>query len=283
MIFGGHVSIAGGLEKAISRGEAQSFEVIQTFASSPRSYTAAKYTSEQIEEFKRLLKDSKIIKKLFFHSIYLINLASEKPALVDLSVKSLTEYLNLGAKVNCTGTIFHVGSTKSRTFSQAKEQIIKAIKQVLQRTPKEQFLIMEFAAGAGNIVGNSLEELAALYQGVNSPRLKVCLDTQHLWASGVDVGSKEKFAQWLKRLDFQIGIGNLVCVHANDSKTELNSKRDRHENIGMGLIGKTGFYNILHQPLLQNQPFVLEVPGANNTGPDKENKDILKQLSLKTA
>src|SRR3989339_401073 len=104
MIFGGHVSIAGGLEKAIKRGEREGFEVIQTFASSPRSFTITNYTHEQIAAFNQAFKDSKIVKQLFFHAIYLINLASKKEYLLDLSVKSLIEYLNFGAKINCTGT-----------------------------------------------------------------------------------------------------------------------------------------------------------------------------------
>lgn len=279
MLVGGHVSIAGGLDKAISRGETQEFVVIQTFASSPRSFTATNYTNEQINAFNKAMKASKIVKQLFFHAIYLLNLASQKPYLLDLSIKSLVGYLNFGVKVNCTGTIFHVGSSKDLEFKDVKDQVVVAIKQVLAQTPKSQFLIMESAAGSGNVIGDSLEELSWLYKQVNSSRFKVCLDTQHLWASGVNVADKEIFGKWLKQFDQQIGIDNLMCLHVNDSKSSLGSNLDRHENIGMGLIGKTGFRNILHQPFLQNKPLILEVPGIKGQGPDKENADILKKLS----
>ena len=280
MIFGGHVSIAGGLEKAIERGEREGFEVIQTFASSPRSFTVTNYTHEQIAAFNQAFKDSKIVKQLFFHAIYLINLASKKEYLLDLSVKSLIEYLNFGAKINCTGTIFHVGSSKEQSFDEVKNQVAQAIKKVLETTPKDQLLIIESAAGAGNVIGNSLDELAQLFNQVDSTRLKVCLDTQHLWASGVNVADKAIFGNWLKQFDQQIGIQNLVCMHANDSKTEFNSKRDRHENIGQGLIGRAGFQNILSQSVLKNIPFIMEVPGIKGEGPDRENLKILHNLSL---
>jgi len=275
MLVGGHVSIAGGLNKAISRAEAQGFEVIQTFASSPRSFSVTNYTNEQITAFNQAMKASKIVKQLFFHAIYLINLASQKPYLLDLSIKSLIGYLNFGAKVNCSGTIFHVGSSKDLEFKDVKEQVAAAIKQVLAQTPKSQYLIMESAAGAGNVIGDSLEELTWLYNQVDSSRLKVCLDTQHLWANGINVADKEIFGKWLKQFDQQIGIENLVCLHINDSKSPIGSKLDRHENIGMGFIGKTGFKNILNQPLLKNKPLILEVPGIKGEGPDKENRELL--------
>lgn len=279
MLIGGHVSIAGGLDKAVSRAEAQGFEVIQTFASSPRSFSVTNYTNEQIAAFNQAMKASKTVEKLFFHAIYLINLASQKPYLVDLSTKSLIGYLEFGAKVNCTGTIFHVGSSKDQRFADVKKQVISAIKQVLAKTPKSQLLIMESAAGAGNVIGDSLDELAWLYNQVDSSRFKVCLDTQHLWASGINVADKEIFNKWLKQFDQQIGIANLICLHVNDSKSPLGSNLDRHENIGMGLIGKTGFANILHQPLLKNKPLILEVPGMTDQGPDRINLEILKGLN----
>jgi len=278
MLIGGHVSIAGGLDKAISRGEAQGFEVIQTFASSPRSFSAINYTPEQINAFNKAFRESKTVKQLFFHSIYLINLASDKKSLVDLSIKVLIDYLRFGEKVNCSGTVFHLGSSKDLKFEDVKEQVILAIKQILKSSPDNQWLIMEFAAGSGHIIGDSLEEMAYLFNRVNSKKLKVCIDTQHLWASGVNVADKHKFAIWLKQLDQQIGIENMVCAHMNDSKSPLGSRLDRHENIGMGLIGKEGFTNIVNQPLLQDKPFIMEVPGIGGKGPDKENADLLKSL-----
>jgi deoxyribonuclease IV len=277
MLFGGHVSIAGGLTKAIERGEEQGFGVIQTFASSPRSFKVNSYSREEITSFNKAFKKSNI-KRIFFHAIYLINLASDKNELVEKSVESLVSYMELGSQINCSGTIVHLGSTKEYTFAQKKEQVVSAVNEVLKKSPKDQYLVVENAAGAGNVIGDNLDELVEIYKAVESSRLKFCIDTQHLYASGVDTSSFEHFKDWLEMFDKKIGINNLACIHVNDSKTNLSSSRDRHENIGKGLIGKSGFANILKQPHLQNKPFILEVPGMNGKGPDKENLEILRKL-----
>lgn len=280
MLFGGHVSIAGGLAKAVERGVERDFAVIQTFAGSPRSFQIIKYTDEQIEAFNALYKKAGL-KGLFFHAIYLLNLASQKKTLVDLSINSLIQYLQFGEKVGSRGTIFHIGSSKERDFSEVKNQVVTGIKQILKKTPQNQFLIMEFAAGAGNVIGDTLAEMVELHRLISSDRLKICLDTQHLFASGINVGDYNEFNNLLKEFDRSLGIDNLICVHANDSKSDLGSHVDRHENIGQGKIGKKGFENILRQPLLQNKPFILETPGFDNQGPDKKNIEVLKELSLK--
>jgi deoxyribonuclease-4 len=277
MLFGGHVSIAGGLTKAIERGEEQGFSVIQTFASSPRSFKANSYSQEEITNFNNTFKKSNI-KEIFFHAIYLINLASDKKELVEKSKESLVSYMQFGSQINCSGTIVHLGSTKEYTFAQKKDQVVSAVIEVLKKTPKDQYLLVENAAGAGNVIGDNLDEVVEIYKAVESSRLKFCIDTQHLYASGVDTSSFTEFKRWLEEFDSKIGIDNLACIHVNDSKTELGSHKDRHDNIGRGLIGKSGFANILKQPLLQNKPFILEVPGFEGKGPDKENLEILEGL-----
>ena len=144
-------------------------------------------------------------------------------------------------------------------------QIVSAMKHILSETPESQFLIMENSAGSPRC-GSSIEELSYLYNEVKSPRLKVCLDTQHLFASGIDDRDGEILSQWLSDFDKQIGMDNIVCMHANDSKTELGSCHDKHENIGAGFIGEAGFKNILKQPLLAGKPWILEVPGMSGKG-----------------
>ena len=157
------------------------------------------------------------------------------------------------------------------------DKVAANIIEILKATPKSQGLIIENAAGRSKI-GGSLDDLVYLRQKVNSVRLKFCLDTQHLFASGVDVSDYEFFEEYLIEFDRRIGIDKLAVIHANDSKTELGSEHDRHENIGEGKIGRDGFTNILRQSLLQEKPIIIETPGFDNNGPDRENLDRLKKL-----
>lgn len=275
MIIGGHVSAAGAINKAVERAIAEGFEAMQLFPSPPQGYRPIAYTPSQGTDFKKKWQQAGI-KAVFFHAIYLLNLASPREDLVKRSIASLVNYLRFGHDCGTVGTIFHVGSRGNDSLP--IEQIIDAMKEVLQKTPDDQYLIMENAAGGGGRVGVSLEELVQMYTGVNSPRLKLCIDTQHLFSSGIDVRDTKQFSAWLNRFNKEIGIEQLVCVHANDSKTPFASAKDRHENIGAGAIGLEGFRHIIAQPLLRDKPYILEVPGFENTGPDAKNRKILQSL-----
>lgn len=282
MLFGGHVSIAGGLNKALERGESIGAEVIQIFVSSPHSFKLNNYSDNDIDTFVRLYKQ-KGFKGLFIHAVYLINLASEKEYLVKLSEESLIHYLNIGDKLGSVGTIVHLGSLgKGReviTSDPKYKQVIESIKRILKSTPSSQKCIIENNAGGGGRIGAGLEELIYFHENIQSERLGFCIDTQHLFATGVNVGDKDLFGKWIMGFDKNIGINNLTCVHLNDSKTKLGSKIDRHENIGMGNIGEQGFKNTLSQSLLKDIPFILEVPGFDKKGPDKMNLDIIRKLA----
>lgn len=290
MIIGGHVSIAGGISNAVPRAQAQGFNAIQMFASPPQSYSVPSASPEEIHRFNTLYKEAGM-ERLVFHAIYLLNLASEKPSLVHISKQSLIGYMQFGEKLGALGTVFHIGSYKDRGFDAVKEQLVSAFIEILEKTEpghgsiQPQYLIIENAAGGGGRVGATLDELSYLYTETMSrvpslgSRVKFCIDTQHLFATGVNTGDSKVFGDWLADFDKKIGIKNLVCIHANDSKTELGSKHDRHENIGEGKIGLEGFKNIVHQPLLQDIPFILEVPGFDGKGPDKRNRDIILSLN----
>ncbi|MEK9179598.1 MAG: deoxyribonuclease IV, partial [Patescibacteria group bacterium] len=175
------------------------------------------------------------------------------------------------------GLIFHLGSCNGCTREEALKRTVAGMHAVLKNMLGKTQLIMENSAGSPRC-GSSIEELSYLYNEVKSPRLKVCLDTQHLFASGIDDRDGEILSQWLSDFDKQIGMDNIVCMHANDSKTELGSCHDKHENIGAGFIGEAGFKNILKQPLLAGKPWILEVPGMSGEGPDRANRDALERL-----
>ncbi|MCR4326376.1 MAG: deoxyribonuclease IV [Candidatus Roizmanbacteria bacterium] len=276
MIIGGHVSAAGGLPKAVERAVAEEFEVMQLFPSPPQSFRKIAHTPDQGTAFKQLWNDAHI-SSVFFHAIYLLNLATPRQDLLQWSMNSIIDYMRFGHYCGTVGSIVHVGNWGKQDMHEAKQQVIDAIKDILADTPDDQNFVMENAAGASK-VGSTLEQLQMLFEGVGSNRLRVCFDTQHAFATGLDVRDTEQFGAWLDDFDRVIGIEHLVCVHANDSKTPFASGKDRHENIGEGSIGKEGFKHILAQPLLRDKPFILEVPGFDDTGPDAKNRKILQSL-----
>jgi deoxyribonuclease-4 len=151
----------------------------------------------------------------------------------------------------------------------------------LDRCSETTWLCMENSAGTGGTMGRSLEELAALYDAMdNHERLGVCLDSCHLFASGYDVTDRGELDRVLKQLDRDIGLDRLRCLHVNDSKTPLGSNRDRHDNVGDGLIGE-GLTVFLGHPKLQGLPALLEVPGTDGHGPDAEQMEKLRALHAK--
>lgn len=277
-IFGAHVSAAGGVMNAIPKAKGLGITAIQIFASAPGNWNPPKITLDNGRAFGMACREQGIT-HIFFHSVYLINLASDNPDLVEKSKKSLIAALNVNAAMNGNGVIFHVGSSKLRTFDDVKADVIKNINHIISESEPSSILIIETNAGQGNNIGDSFEEVATLVRGVkDKSRIGVCLDTAHTFVSGYDlvnVGPKKILAEF----DAKIGLQYLKAIHCNDSKTEFNSRIDRHENIGLGKIGDAPFVEMLALSELRHIPFILEVPGIEGGGPDKVNVDRLKKLA----
>ncbi|KKU77556.1 MAG: putative endonuclease 4, partial [Parcubacteria group bacterium GW2011_GWA2_47_64] len=213
------------------------------------------------------------------------------------SVEALIAELNVAEALGVRGSIIHLGSfkeekakredlmptlfTSTRAPSYAKhpnyDLLISHIKTILEKTPAKTLFIIE-DMGMRKI-GRDLKEIAQIVSDVNSQRLKVCLDTCHLHAAGYDITTRQKLDKFLERFDQLIGLGRLECFHINDSRDEFGSLRDRHANIGEGKVGKDVFRLLLNHPKTKHLPFLLEVPGFDDTGPDKKNMDILKAFA----
>lgn len=275
-IIGGHVSASVSLELSFERAQNIGAQATQIFISPPQMWIQSKHSDEEVAAYKTKSKETGITQN-FIHGAYLVNLATDKPENLEKSIKWLTWSQNTAYKLGIKGTIFHVGSGRERTFEQVVDQVVEAIKRILADSP-EVDLILENSAGAGNTVGDTIEELGEIITKVGDPRVKVCLDTQHLFASGYDQRSEAAVNNIVNTFDEVVGLDKLVAFHCNDSKTELGSHRDRHENIGEGLIGKEAFGWWVNHPKLQNVPFILEVPGIDDNGPDEENINRLKSL-----
>ncbi len=274
-IVGAHVSTAGGLHLAFDNAQKIKAECSQIFLSAPLQWRMIDYSEADVDHFLEKQTETKIGPN-FVHGIYLINLATDNEDNLKKGIDWLIWSQKTCHKLGLMGTNFHLGSHKGQGFPAVQKKVEDALAIILKNTP-EVDLILENSAGAA--IGGKFTELGALIKSLQDPRLKVCVDTQHAFASGYDLRSKEGIEKALEGLDAEVGLDRVVMIHANDSKTELGSGVDRHENIGQGLIGKTGFKLLLNHPQLKHLPFVLEVPGIDGkSGPDKENIEILKSL-----
>jgi deoxyribonuclease-4 len=277
MLIGAHVSTAGGPVTCLDRAEGIGAEAAQIFLTPPQQWRSNKVDQEQADAFHARCSTSSV-GPMFVHGVYLINLATDDQTHLQRSTSSLKSALTTCSQLGIKGVIFHLGSHKGQGLDAVFEQICRACTDVLQATPSDSLLILENSAGAGGTIGSRFYDLGRIIREVGHPRVKVCLDTQHCYAAGYDVATAEGLELAMTEFENEVGFDQLVAVHANDSKVDLGSGRDRHENIGEGHIGVEGFKRILGNKAFQDLPFLLEVPGYDNKGPDQPNVDALKRI-----
>lgn len=271
---GAHQSIAGGYDEAIKRIHNIGGNCLQIFSSSPRSWNFAKIDDYQASRFLKIKSELKI-DPVYFHASYLVNLADEGK-IGHSSKLSLISEMNLAPKLNIKGSIVHLGSYKDKKTDNKYQRLLSNIKEILEKTPKESIFIIE---NAGNRkIGQTLEEISQIVKDINSPRVRLCLDTCHLFSNGYKFNTTKELDDFLAKLS-KIEIDNLIELwHVNDSRDEFDSGHDRHANIGQGKMHIKEFKFLLNHPKTKNYPFIIETPGFDNKGPDKKNLDILKSL-----
>ncbi|PIP62215.1 hypothetical protein COW98_05175 [Candidatus Roizmanbacteria bacterium CG22_combo_CG10-13_8_21_14_all_35_9] len=272
--LGAHQSISGGYYKALERIKKIGGNCLQIFSSSPRGWSFAKTTWQEISQFLNL-KSLFNINPIYFHASYLVNLADEGK-IGYLSKMSISAELNIAPKLQIKGTVVHLGSYKNFQSNSKYQMLIKNIREILEKTPKESIFIIE---NAGNRkIGQTLEEIAQIVKDVNNQRVKLCLDTCHLFSNSYRFSNSNELDSLLDKLDELDLLDKLEVWHVNDSRDPFNSGKDRHANIGQGTIGIDEFKTLLNHPKTKNYPFIIETPGFNDEGPDKKNLDILKSL-----
>lgn len=275
--IGAHVSISGGVEKAIERQKNINGNCGQIFAGSPRTWSVSKYTEEEGKTFKDLQKKHNQ-QPYTIHSTYLVNLATPKDDLFQKSINCLQKELDAAATLGVNYVVFHPGA---HTGS-GREKGIKRIAEGIDKLtiPESVTLLLENTAGKGTTLGKSIGELRQIIKashGTDQERLGVCIDTCHAHAAGYELREKEGFNDFIQEIEEDIGLEKLKVLHLNDSKDEKGSEKDNHEHIGEGNIGDEGFKNIVNEPRFQDIPMVLETPVTNEKG-YKENIAHLKTL-----
>ena len=279
MYIGAHVNSSGGVWKAIGNGADIGCEAIQFFAGSPRTWAPTLYKDADAARFRAARAESPI-RFVVIHTIYLINLASAREDFYEKSVASLAGAVAAAEQLGADAIVTHVGSHQGAGFEAGLERVRAALLHTLAQSEGSAVrILLENTAGAGGTMGVDFDELGAMIAAADDhPRLGICLDTAHLYESGVDLRTAAGLAEALTRLDAACGLDRLGMLHLNDSKTPIGSSRDRHENIGDGEIGLEGFRAIMTSPVLADLPGILEVPGFDGEGPDALNVQRLRDL-----
>ena len=277
MFIGAHVSIEGGIHTAVDRAADMGADSVQVFTQSPRMWRPSNHLPENIEQFKERRAEVGL-GGVLCHAMYLVNLANPKDDLYEKSVATMVNSVDVGCAIEADGVVFHIGSHLGAGMDAGLKRVVKAMKKVLDRCSERTWLLMENTAGAGATIGRSIEELAVIFDRLGGhPRLGVCLDSCHLYASGYDVTDEAALDAMLDELDGSIGLDRLRALHVNDSAAPFGSNRDRHANIGDGLMGRK-LSVFLRHPKLQGLPAVLEVPGEDGHGPNAAEVRKAKKL-----
>lgn len=259
--LGAHMSIAGGLPRAVDRAQASRCDALQIFTKSAGQWRARVLPSEEIALFRRRVAETGI-HPVVAHNSYLINLAAASPALRAQSMAALGEELDRAEALGLDGLVMHPGSYTTGTEESRLDFIGDALVALLAARPRAKTkVILEHTAGQGTNLGHRFEHLAAIIARVGgSPRVGVCLDTCHLLTAGYDLCTENGYAETFRAFDRIIGLDRLRVFHLNDSKKPCGSRVDRHEHIGKGCLGLDPFRRLLNDARFAGLPMLLETP-----------------------
>lgn len=269
MKIGCHVSIAGGIWNAPKNAADLGCEIFQMFTRSPQGGSAPKIDKAIAEKFKEEMDKWKQ-EDCYIHAPYYINFASAKEKTRKASVRIIREELERGTLLGAKCLMTHLGSSKDFSRKEALKMVAFGVKEIMKDYKGSTQFLLEISAGAGNVIGDTFEELEFIVGG--NPKIGICLDSAHMFASGYDIKTKSGFDSTINIIEKTLGLKNIKAIHANDSKVGLNEHKDRHDHIGDGKIGVEGFKNLIKS--FPEVDFILE------TKHDKVAQDIkkLKQL-----
>lgn len=278
MHFGGHVGTAGGIDTAIGRARELGAGALQVFTQSPRQWRHPEIAEDAARRFREGRARARIA-DVACHATYLINLGSTDDTTYHRSVRALRDTMAAARLIEAESVVVHLGSHLGRGLDAALHQIVPAVQIVLgDSAAAPTWLLFENTAGAGDTLGRTIEELALVMDELDWPqRLGVCLDTCHLWASGVDIRDPGRVQELVDEVDERIGLDRLRCLHVNDAAVGLGANRDRHAPVGLGEIG-AGLAAMLGHPRLQGLPAILETPGAESGAIDAGEIAALRRL-----
>jgi len=260
MMFGSHLSVAGGLVNALHKARQYRMETVQVFTKNQRQWSAKPLEKSVIDDWLAELRRLGWEDRTVSHASYLINLASPEEANHRKSIEAMVDEVERCEALEIPFCVVHPGSHKGDGLEPGLRRIVEALDETVKRTAGFRTLILlETTVGGGNQIGGEFEHLAAVRDRVREPeRIATCLDTCHIAAAGYDISTSERAQAVFERYDEVVGLEHLRCFHLNDSKFPIGSRRDRHEHIGDGYVGKPGFAYIVNEPRFRTVPMILE-------------------------
>jgi deoxyribonuclease-4 len=278
-LLGAHMSIAGGVGNAFLEGKKVDCDAIQIFTKSSRQWAAKPYTKEEIAQFHGNRKETGIA-SVVAHDSYLLNLGSPDPALRQRSVAAFIDEFERCEVLGVTNLIAHPGAHVGAGETEGIKTISRSLDEVHKACPGYRAKItLEITAGQGSNLGYRFEQIANMIDATHeSDRLRVCFDTEHAFAAGYDIRTKEGYERTFSEFDEAIGIDLLAAFHLNDSKKEFHSRVDRHEHIGKGFIGVEAFRLLMNDKRFWGLPMCLETPKGPDLKEDRENLTLLRSL-----
>ncbi len=281
--LGAHMSVAGGLVKAVERAVAHGCDAFQIFAKNASQWRGRVLPPEEIREFRARVAAARLA-PVVSHGSYLINLATASPALLHQSMEAMGDELDRAEALGLLGVVLHPGCYTHGSEAEGLRLIAASLDELLrQRRRGRTMVLLEHTAGQGTALGATFEQLATIIEGMHGhPRVGVCLDSCHLLASGYDISSPEGYARTFKAFGQMIGFKRLRVFHLNDSKRPLGSHVDRHEHIGRGFVGLDTFRRLVNDPRFRRLPMLLETPKTEGRSPTRIEVDPLDRRNLNT-
>lgn len=276
--MGAHESVAGGLHLAFERIERVGGEALQIFTRNQRQWNPAELRVEEIEFFRKAHEKSGGM-PIASHASYLVNLATGKDELLEKSVHNFALELTRCAQLGVPYVVLHPGSHGGDGLELGLVRFTRGLDRAIERSGVAVQVLVETTAGQGTGLGSSFTELAYILDNSKFPELLgVCVDTCHIFAAGYELRTVDGYEATLAALASSVGLDKIRFFHLNDSKKELGSRVDRHEHIGKGAIGLSGFKNLLNDKRFAGLPMTLETPKGDSLAEDRENLRILRSL-----
>ncbi|MFQ5574394.1 MAG: deoxyribonuclease IV [Terriglobia bacterium] len=275
MRFGFHVSVAEGIHLAVDRALERRCRTFQVFSSSPRTWRTRQVRSAEAAAFRAKVEQSQLA-PVVFHAPYLVNLGSGDSTIYEKSLAVMKHGARLADELGVRLFGFHVGNFRTSERERALDRVAGAVTEIL-RESEEVVVLLENSSGGGTSLGSTYEELATVLNRIEpASRAGVCFDTAHAFAAGYDLRTAAALEKTLMEFDKIVGLHRLMLIHANDSKYDLGTNRDRHEDIGQGFIGIEGFQAIVNHRRLKELPCILETPGLLED--DSKNLEVIEGL-----